>query len=80
MHAPVPARERGKHGQAGQEAQQPPASLAAVYSFHYVPPRKPVRYLWQSRFQIKLIPKHVTRLTLFLCLVLGTIQVLMPRF
>ncbi len=31
MHAPAPARERGKHGQAGQEAQQPPASPAAVY-------------------------------------------------
>ena len=37
MHAPAPARERRKHGQAGQEAQQPPASPAAVYSFHYVP-------------------------------------------
>ena len=31
MHAPDPARERRKHGQAGQKAQQPPASLAAVY-------------------------------------------------
>ena len=30
MHAPAPARERRKHGQAGQEAQQPPASPAAV--------------------------------------------------
>ena len=33
MHAPASAWERGKHGQAGQEAQQPPASPAAVYPF-----------------------------------------------
>ena len=38
MHAPAPARERRKHGQAGQKAQQPQASPAAVHFPSPLPP------------------------------------------
>ena len=54
------------------------ASLAAVYLFRYLLYLH-VRHLWQSRPQIQPISKYVTRLTLFLYLVLGTLQLLVPR-
>ena len=79
MHAPASAWERRKHGRAGQEAQQPPASPAAVYPFRHVSYQL-VQFLWQSRLQIQPIPKYVTRLTLFMRFVLGALQVLILSF